>query len=137
MADTLEDQGTEQATDPANKSPDYVNRLQGKTPSGGGGGGLSRFAGLPGAIGAFVGRNKKGVGIGGGIAGVFGILLLLLLSLLPLKLINLREVWNQYFGARQDHQASHAMGKIWTAVADKDGNVTLHRSTGHQLLDHI
>ena len=120
------DQGTQDAedfaNDPANASgksrstnasgsstdSSPKDRLKDKNPSSGssgGGGGLSGIGNRAGAIaagaGAFVGKNKKKFGVGGGVAGILFTVIFGFLALLPLKLESMmKNLFERRVGSR-------------------------------------
>ncbi|HSX01651.1 MAG TPA: hypothetical protein VLF67_05415, partial [Candidatus Saccharimonas sp.] len=99
----------------------------------------SNAGGMGGAMrgaGAFVNKNKKKFGIGGGIASIIITSMFGLGGLSFFKLIHLREVMDGYFGGRTHHAIEHRIGTLWRLVADKDGNLTYEKS-GFRLRDHI
>ena len=89
------------------------------------------------AIGGLLSRNRKKFGVGGILIALVGVVTALILGLAPFKLIHIFEMLDQFFGARENHSTSLRMGKIWSAVADKNGNLHYQRDTGHPLRDHI
>jgi hypothetical protein len=125
------------AAEKAGESKGKANAAAGSQGTGQNGQQSAGFGGGMRGLFSALGRGKKQFGIAGLSMGIIGVVFVLILGLAPFKLIHIVELLNQYFGQRQDHTSTLRVGKIWQAVADKNGNLHYERNTGHPLRDHI